>query len=89
MQSQEYSALSSFEKKKIKYCENCHIICLPQLNIEHCDECNICIENYDHHCFWTGKCIGKNNKFAFLVFVNGTLVYIVLFFGSVLVSFFD
>ena len=34
----------------------------------HSPDCNICIEGYDHHCPWTGKCIGKNNLTLFYIF---------------------
>lgn len=27
----------------------------------HCHECEICVQGYDHHCPWIGKCIGKGN----------------------------
>ena len=40
----------------------------------HCLICQKCIEDFDHHCFWVGNCIGKNNYTLFFVF----LVYILL-----------
>ena len=27
----------------------------------HCEDCNACIDELDHHCPWMGKCIGKGN----------------------------
>ena len=44
----------------------------------HCDLCDICIEKYDHHCVWTGHCIGKNNKITFYIFVPS--IFILLFY---------
>jgi len=51
----------------------------------HCYECGLCVEDLDHHCPWTGKCIGKKNVDRFhyfiyslcfhIVFVIGILVY--------------
>jgi len=38
----------------------------------HCLICQKCINDFDHHCFWVGNCIGKNNYTLFFVF----LVYI-------------
>jgi palmitoyltransferase ZDHHC9/14/18 len=51
----------------------------------HCYECGLCVDELDHHCPWTGKCIAKKNLQRFhyflwsmcvhIVFVVGTLVY--------------
>jgi len=38
----------------------------------HCLICQKCVNDFDHHCFWVGNCIGKNNYTLFFVF----LVYI-------------
>lgn len=46
------------------------------IDIYHCPECNICIEGYDHHCPWIGKCVGAKNLcsfYFFLIMVFGTL----------------
>ena len=40
----------------------------------HCLICQKCVEEFDHHCFWVGNCIGKKNYTLFFVF----LVYILL-----------
>ena len=49
----------------------------------HCDDCNVCIEGdlhyiigYDHHCPWTGKCIGKGNIIYFRIFIWSTGIYL-------------
>ena len=41
---------------------------------KHCLICQKCIEEFDHHCFWVGNCIGKNNYRLFFTF----LIYVVL-----------
>lgn len=76
----EYKKLSLEDKKNYGYCHICNILLPPNLNIEHCEDCNICIINYDHHCVWTGKCIAKNNIFTFYIFAFGGLVHSFLFF---------
>lgn len=35
----------------------------------HCYTCGICVDELDHHCPWTGKCIGKKNLFFFYMFL--------------------
>jgi palmitoyltransferase len=40
----------------------------------HCLICQICVDEFDHHCFWVGNCIGKKNYTLFFIF----LVYILL-----------
>jgi len=35
----------------------------------HCYECGVCIDDLDHHCPWTGKCIGKKTLQAFYFFL--------------------
>mmetsp|Transcript_29451 Transcript_29451/g.44614 ORF Transcript_29451/g.44614 Transcript_29451/m.44614 type:complete len:122 (+) Transcript_29451:327-692(+) len=40
-------------------CPNCMVVKRP--DIQHCDECEACIEGYDHHCGVVGMCIGDVN----------------------------
>ncbi len=35
----------------------------------HCYDCGVCIEGYDHHCIWVGKCVGAGNLRLFYCFV--------------------
>ena len=50
--------------------------CLVKKNFRslHCLICQKCIEEFDHHCFWVGNCIGKNNYVLFFIF----LIYILV-----------
>jgi len=49
-------------------------LCLVQSKYrsKHCLICQVCVDEFDHHCFWVGNCIGKNNYTLFFVF----LIYI-------------
>ena len=58
----------SHEKRQNKfYCPECKMI-YPQLRGKnaHCNICDVCISNYDHHCGVIGKCVGRYNTFIFM-----------------------
>ena len=42
--------------------------------------CQACIREHDHHCPWTGKCIGKYNLISFYIFVNSLMAYLIMIF---------
>ena len=65
------------DRKYFEVCEICNIIVGYNDEIRHCNECNICMKKMDHHCVWTGKCIAKNNYFAFHLFTFSLLLYYV------------
>jgi hypothetical protein len=45
----------------------------------HCEKCGVCIEGYDHHCPWVGKCIGRKNLLKFYYFIFSIfMLFIVL-----------
>lgn len=46
----------------------------------HCPDCDVCIEGHDHHCIWTGKCIGRGNLLPFIFFIACTPAYFVTMF---------
>lgn len=52
----------------------------------HCNECDICIKDYDHHCPWTGKCIGKANLSGFYVFFFASCALIFVCFAAIIAS---
>ena len=52
------------------YCPKCLI--KMDFRTKHCVICEKCVDDFDHHCFWVGNCIGKKNFslfFDFLVYV--------------------
>ena len=66
--------------KNYKYCPTCGII-RPNRS-SHCQNCNNCVERYDHHCPWIGNCVAKRNYiyfFLFLILLNTLSILIVVF----------
>ena len=49
------------------YCIKCQI--KKEANSNHCSFCDECYSDFDHHCIWLKKCIGKNNKKNFYVLI--------------------
>jgi len=45
----------------------------------HCDDCQVCIQGYDHHCVFFSKCIGKGNAFYFHATLVGCVFCFVFF----------
>ena len=72
--------LTEEEQKEYYLCEECNIYIKNEDKIEHCEECNLCVKKYDHHCYWTGKCITKRNILFFYGFAFSTLFYILWYF---------
>eukprot|EP01057_Protomagalhaensia_wolfi_P006164 Protomagalhaensia_wolfi_Nauph_80__6163@NODE_904_length_1896_cov_403_341949_g681_i0_p2_GENE_NODE_904_length_1896_cov_403_341949_g681_i0NODE_904_length_1896_cov_403_341949_g681_i0_p2_ORF_typecomplete_len173_score20_79DHHC/PF01529_20/8_6e02DHHC/PF01529_20/2_4e20DUF4231/PF14015_6/1_9DUF4231/PF14015_6/16DUF5336/PF17270_2/11DUF5336/PF17270_2/52PBP_N/PF17093_5/7_1e02PBP_N/PF17093_5/1_7Myco_arth_vir_N/PF09610_10/4_3e02Myco_arth_vir_N/PF09610_10/2_9ABC2_membrane_3/PF12698_7/4_5ABC2_membrane_3/PF12698_7/3 len=58
--------------------EICHICQAVQPNLDtvHCEFCDACIQGFDHHCPWTGKCVGAKNKRLFWIWVVVLIVFI-------------
>jgi hypothetical protein len=71
--SLKYSTLKNVNMNNYRICNVCNVLMDIQEKTVHCEECGVCIEGYDHHCPWTTKCIGKNNKTVFYIFVCFTL----------------
>lgn len=66
-------------KQSEPVCRICNIY--RSSGTRHCFDCDACIEDHDHHCPWTGKCIGKNNMGyfqAFVAFLFIDLMYVIV-----------
>ncbi|CAD8048858.1 unnamed protein product [Paramecium primaurelia] len=59
-----------------RYCSTCKI--MRPSKASHCKHCNHCVDGFDHHCFWVGTCIGIRNWRAFLLFLQSSLIVVIL-----------
>jgi len=62
-----------------RYCGQCELMRPP--SAQHCYECGMCVTELDHHCPWTGKCIGSRTiRFfnTFLCLLLGHIMYTVV-----------
>lgn len=55
-------------------CFKCKIRQNQELTTTHCIVCDQCIFNFNHHCFWVNKCIGKRNLWLFYSFLIAVAV---------------
>jgi len=46
-------------------CHKCR--CVRRARSRHCDYCNRCILDFDHHCIYLASCVGRYNRLDFLV----------------------
>ena len=60
---------SDLPSSSVVKCSKCNIIVPRTFRISHCNICQVCVKNHDHHCPWTGKCIGERNLMPFYLFL--------------------
>ena len=68
----------SKNNSELNRCSKCNIIVPKTFKIRHCEICDVCVMNYDHHCPWTGKCIGRYNIIFFYFFLTFLIIYMMM-----------
>lgn len=63
-------------------CHKCR--CIRRPRSRHCNSCNHCVQEFDHHCIYLGCCIGRENRFDFLLMM--VMVSLTAIYGTVLYS---
>lgn len=66
------------------YCSACDLFL--EKDVEHCDDCALCVTGLDHHCPLSGKCIAQGNLcyfYTFLVSLVAFFVYVAVWAFSV------
>lgn len=64
--------LSTFNLEQMPYCDVCSVFQPKQKRIGHCDTCNYCIEQLDHHCPWMVRLVRMYNN-PVCLYVSSTL----------------
>lgn len=70
------SSVPPVPPQQVIQCGNCAMN--RPLTASHCYDCGLCIDEIDHHCPWTGKCIAKRNLSTFYWFLGTLAVHILL-----------
>ena len=54
-----------------KYNENICVKCrrVKEMNTVHCISCDVCVDQFDHHCFFLNACISNKNRIYFKIFI--------------------
>jgi len=56
------------ESHGAKWCAVCEL--WQPRRATHCKDCDCCVEEFDHHCPWMGKCVAKGNLTPFYIFTS-------------------
>ena len=74
-------------KRNYKQCNICN--CISSKNSDyitfHCNKCNICVEEYTHHCYLANKCVGKKNKLIFKIWLFSIPFYLIIIFLYIII----
>lgn len=64
------------EDANLRFCSRCDTE--RPLEARHCYDCELCVDGHDHHCPWTGKCIGARTIYFFYAFLTALVAHVCL-----------
>ena len=71
------------EGVKYLYCEKCDIE-HEDRDVYHCDDCQVCMRGFDHHCVFFSKCIAQGNINSFWCTIGMLILNFIIIGGGVL-----
>ena len=77
LEAQRAALIEDARIDTVTVCQFCNIF--REQGTSHCYDCNACVLELDHHCPWTGKCIGKYNLryfYGFLWSISALMCYV-------------
>lgn len=74
------------ENETYLYCNVCDIRVNKKSKTMHCSKCGMCVEQFNHHCDWIGKCIGKNNLYYFYFLIIWIFIMILYYVGAFIIA---
>ena len=66
--------------KQHLFCAQCRVVKVSSRETVHCDDCNFCVDEHDHHCPWTSTCVGRGNIILFKLYLGFLMALIVFMF---------
>eukprot|EP01068_Selenidium_serpulae_P008804 Selendium_serpulae@DN5080_c0_g1_i1.p1 len=60
-------ALGKADVNLERFCWTCLIV--RDYRVKHCRTCDCCVDCFDHHCVWIGKCVGGKNHRIFVIWL--------------------
>ena len=62
----------------IRIQRNCKVCSIKRpKKCQHCNFCDNCVEEFDHHCRYISNCVGKRNKKYFFFFIFFDLIFLI------------
>lgn len=75
------------DRDLLNLCSYCQLIKSP--TSFHCQQCNRCVDLFDHHCPFLNNCLGLRNYKYFLTFVTSYFLFLVTMLGELIRNQYD